>query len=232
MEKVTYEQIASVNAAIKTTNIRGKDYAEVNQRITAFRKVYPCGWIKTEIVSDEGGVCTFVAQVGTYADDGTKILLGMGHAQEKETASAINRTSYIENCETSAVGRALGMAGFGIASALCSAEELTSALAAQEAAQKSNGATRRAAAKKTAQTDEDKLTDDEQEAVDAAIKILDGVTDAETATAAIPSLAAVEHPSEKSRKLARRAAASHMEALGLIYDAEAKAYKAKQEVPG
>lgn len=91
---------------------------------------------------------------------------------------------------------------------------------------------KRAAAKKPAPADEDKLTrDEEQEAVNAAVKILDGVTDAETATAAIPALAAVEHPTEKSRKLARRAAASHMEALGLVYDAEAKAYKAKEEAP-
>lgn len=90
---------------------------------------------------------------------------------------------------------------------------------------------KRGADKKPAPADEDKLTDDEQSAVDIVGRILEGVTDAETATAAIPALSAVEHPSEKSRKLARRAAASHMEALGLVYDAEAKAYKAKEEAP-
>ncbi|MBQ1576314.1 MAG: ERF family protein [Oscillospiraceae bacterium] len=90
---------------------------------------------------------------------------------------------------------------------------------------------KRAAAKKPAPADEDKLTRDEQSAVDIVGRILEGVTDAETATAAISSLAAVVYPTEHSRVLGRRAAASHMEALGLVYDAEAKAYKAKEEAP-
>ena len=59
-------------------------------------------------------------------------LLGSGHAYEKESSSFINKTSYIENCETSAVGRALGMAGFGIDTSVCSAEELTNAINNQE----------------------------------------------------------------------------------------------------
>ena len=60
-------------------------------------------------------------------------ILGVGHAYEKEDSSFINQTSFIENCETSAVGRALGMAGFGIDVSIASAEELATALMNQGA---------------------------------------------------------------------------------------------------
>ncbi len=60
-------------------------------------------------------------------EEGTMRLLGTGTAYEKENSSFINKTSYIENCETSAVGRALGMAGFGIDTSIRSAEEMQNA---------------------------------------------------------------------------------------------------------
>ncbi len=135
---MTFDAIRKANEAIRTTDIKGKDYAEVNQRVKAFRMVYPTGYIETAIISLEGGVCTMQAVAG-YEDEKGRHALATGHAQEKEQASYINKTSYIENCETSAVGRALGMCGFGIDTALCSAEELNSALAAQEAPKKPQG---------------------------------------------------------------------------------------------
>ena len=55
-------------------------------------------------------------------------VLGTGYAYEKETSSFINKTSYIENCETSAVGRALAMVGIGTDASMCSAEELVNAI--------------------------------------------------------------------------------------------------------
>jgi hypothetical protein len=130
---ITFEDLQKANSAITTTNIKGKEYAEVNQRIKAFRMVYPEGFINPKMVSNEGGVCVFKAKVGYYDDNGLPKVLGTGHAYEKESSSFINKTSYIENCETSAVGRALGMAGFGIDTSVCSAEELGNALAQQEA---------------------------------------------------------------------------------------------------
>ena len=51
-----------------------------------------------------------------------------GYAQEKESSSFINKTSFIENCETSAVGRALGMCGFGIDTSIASYEEVQNAI--------------------------------------------------------------------------------------------------------
>ena len=130
MKEITYEQILKANETIKTTDIKGKDYAEVNQRIKAFRMVYPNGFILNEMTSNDNGVCIFKSSVGYY-DDGEQIVLGTGTAYEKENSTFINKTSYIENCETSAVGRALGMAGFGIDTSIASAEEVVNAIANQ-----------------------------------------------------------------------------------------------------
>ena len=91
----TFEDIKKANETIATTNIKGKEYAEVNQRIKAFRMVYPEGSIITELVELENGICTMRAIV----KDGENTL-GTGFAQEKESSSYINKTSYIENCET------------------------------------------------------------------------------------------------------------------------------------
>ncbi len=134
---IKYLDLAIANETIKTTDIKGKEYAEVNQRIKAFRMVYPDGIIDTQMISNENGVCIFKAQVGYYEDDvdGCVRWLGMGTAYEKEDSSFINKTSYIENCETSAVGRALGMAGFGIDVSVASAEEVANAIENQKITQ-------------------------------------------------------------------------------------------------
>ena len=123
-----YLDLAIANEQIKTTDIKGKEYAEVNQRIKAFRMLYPDGIIDTRMESNENGVCIFKAQVGYYEEDGCVRWLGTGYAYEKEDSSFINKTSYIENCETSAVGRALGMCGFGIDTSVASAEEVQNAI--------------------------------------------------------------------------------------------------------
>lgn len=123
MAEITYKDIEKVNKEIKTTDIKGKDYAEVPQRVTAFRKLYPQGTITTEILSIEDGICVMKATVSNNGE-----ILGEGTAYEKENGSFINKTSYIENCETSAVGRALGFAGFGVDVSIASAEEVINAI--------------------------------------------------------------------------------------------------------
>ena len=125
---ITFEEIKKANEQIKTTDIKGKEYAEVNQRIKAFRMCFPNGSISTEILFLADGIVTMKATVCN--EDGQ--VLGTGTAQEKETSSYINKTSYIENCETSAVGRALGMCGFGIDTSVASAEEVQNAIHNQE----------------------------------------------------------------------------------------------------
>ena len=124
-----YEDLKRVNSEITTTPIKGKNYAEVPQRVQAFRKLYPEGSIETELISNENGVCVFKA---TASFGG--VILGTGHAYEKENSSFINKTSYIENCETSAVGRALGFLGIGSETTMASYEEVANAQLQQETA--------------------------------------------------------------------------------------------------
>ena len=128
---ITYEQIKAVSDGIVTTNIKGKEYAAVNGRINAFRRLYPQGFITTDIVSMEAGVVVMKATCGYY-ENGQAVVLGTGMAYEREGSSNINKTSYIENCETSAIGRALGMAGLGINTAVASSEEVQNAIKQQE----------------------------------------------------------------------------------------------------
>lgn len=124
----TFERLQQANSSIMTTDIKGKEYAEVNQRVKAFRMVCPDGRIETEMISNENGICVFKASV---IDEAERVL-ATGTAYEKENSTFINKTSYIENCETSAVGRALGFAGFGIDVAIRSAEEEANAEIQQE----------------------------------------------------------------------------------------------------
>ena len=131
MGMVEYDQIERVNGLLKKTDIKGKDYIEVNQRIKGFKMIYPEGFIHTQLVSMADGICVMTAEVGYY-ENGEKRILGTGTAYEKESSSYINKTSYVENCETSAVGRALGMAGIGIDTSVASAEEVTNAINNQE----------------------------------------------------------------------------------------------------
>lgn len=124
---MNYKNLEEVNKDLKKTDIKGKDYVEVNERVKAFRRLFPEGIIDTQLISNENGVCVFKAQVGFYTEEGV-YWLATGHAQEKENSSFINKTSYIENCETSAVGRALGNAGIGIDTSIASAEEVSNAI--------------------------------------------------------------------------------------------------------
>lgn len=126
--KITYRDIEEANKSLNGTDIKGKTYIEVNQRIKAFRMLYPQGVIKTEMLKCEDGICVFKAEI--YDEKGT--LLATGTAYERENSTFINKTSYIENCETSAVGRALGMCGLGIDTSVASAEEVQNAMANQK----------------------------------------------------------------------------------------------------
>ena len=132
---IAYEQIEKANATLQPLDVKGKAYVEVNQRIKAFRMLYPQGSILTEMLSNENGICIFKATVGYTDEEGEFRPLGTGTAYEKEGATFINKTSYIENCETSAVGRALGMCGFGIDVSVASYEEVQNAINNQEKAE-------------------------------------------------------------------------------------------------
>jgi len=112
---------------LKTVDIKGKAYVMVNERIAYFRELYPTGTIITELLSSDSGTHLFKA---TCINDGT--IIGTGHASEKDGSTFINKTSALENAETSAVGRALGMCGIGIEASIATAEEVGNAVAQQE----------------------------------------------------------------------------------------------------
>ncbi len=117
--KVSYEQIQKANDEINAMKIGNKDYATVNERVKAFRKVYPAGSIenKVEEIRDD-----FV-RITTIIRDENGDVIATGTASETKKGM-VNSTSMLENCETSAVGRALGFAGFGIDSSIASGEDI------------------------------------------------------------------------------------------------------------
>lgn len=118
------EDIAKVNETLKSIDVKGKGYVQVTERIKAFRSICPNGTIKTDIINYDENSITMMASI--IDEDGR--LLATGYARERQDASFINKTSYVENCETSAVGRALGMTGIGIDASMASAEEVANAI--------------------------------------------------------------------------------------------------------
>lgn len=120
---------------MKTVNIKGKEYVEVNERVKYFRNSEDYkGWrIQTCMLGNDNGVCVFKAEIV----DNCGAVIASGHAYEREDSTDINKTSYIENCETSAVGRALGFLGIGIDISIASGDEVRNAVANQKS-EKSN----------------------------------------------------------------------------------------------
>lgn len=123
-----WSKIELANKSIQTTNIKGKEYAEVNQRVKAFRFVYPRGKIETKIINLDGDVGNRTCLMRCEIFDDLGNLLSTGYAEEKESSTFINKTSFIENCETSCIGRALGQSGFGIDTSIASYEEVENAI--------------------------------------------------------------------------------------------------------
>ena len=107
---ITREALEEINKELDSIPVKGKAYVMVNERVKAFRKLMPNGTITTDILSNDNGVVTMKT---TISDEEGRVL-ATGLSYEKEGNGNINRTSYIENCETSAVGRALGFLGIGI----------------------------------------------------------------------------------------------------------------------
>ena len=118
------------NYKFKTTNIRGKQYVEVNERIKFFRQEeqYKHWSLITEFPVLDSEQCVCKASIA----DTEHRIIATGHAHEVRGSSNINKTSYVENCETSAIGRALAMLGIGIDTSIASANEVSDAIAKQE----------------------------------------------------------------------------------------------------
>ena len=108
-------------------NIRGKEYLTVAYRIKQFRVDHPDWQIHTDIVHMDDDRVVVRAEIC----DSASVTIASGHAEEKRSSSQINQTSALENCESSAVGRALAFAGYG-GSEIASADEVQNAIYQQE----------------------------------------------------------------------------------------------------
>jgi hypothetical protein len=154
---------------------RFEDYVPVAERLEKFYQTFPEGRVTTAIVehSSESGFVLMRAEVYRSADDAAPA--ATGHAFEVRGESYVNKTSYVENAETSAVGRALALLGFEVKRGIASREELQktarmqSAGAGVAAASPAAGAAGGAAAKSSAATG---AKDDGGSAVDADAEIL------------------------------------------------------------
>lgn len=111
---MNWEQIEQVNKEIKTTDVKGNEYAEVKERVIAYRKLYPQGVICTELTFTENYV---LCEAKATNENGT--VIANGHARE-----LLNKAFAVENAETSAIGRALGFMGLGINTAIASKEDM------------------------------------------------------------------------------------------------------------
>ena len=113
---------------LKTVNIKGKEYVEVNERLIYFRKTYPNYSLTSEVLEKTDKSILILA---TISDDEGKVI-ATGMAEEEKGSTFINKTSYVENCETSAWGRALANFGIGLDTSVASANEVQNAIAQQE----------------------------------------------------------------------------------------------------
>lgn len=112
---------------LKTINIKGKKYVEVNERLKYFRSNYPNHSLLSEITHIDSEMVV----VRTQIIDPEDRILASGHAHEEKSASFINKTSYVENCETSSWGRCLANFGIGIDESVASANEVDIAIKKQ-----------------------------------------------------------------------------------------------------
>src|SRR6056300_86246 len=130
---------------LPTINIKGKEYVQVNERINEFwtNPKYEGLNFETVKTKDEfidridystgETVKTRVVEFRCVVFNSDKTIKVTGTAEEYENASFINKSSFKENCETSAIGRALGNLGIGIDTSVASAEEVSNAIANQKA---------------------------------------------------------------------------------------------------
>lgn len=108
-------------------NIHGKEYKTVAKRVDEFRKDHKTDMsiVTSIIVADEK---TVVMKAEISDKEGR--IIATGFAEEKRDASTINKTSALENCETSAIGRALANFGLG-GGEYASADEVANAISQQ-----------------------------------------------------------------------------------------------------
>jgi hypothetical protein len=81
------------------------NYETVEQRLVRWWAAYPNGRVYTCMMNYTGDACVFYAEL--YADKDDKVPVATGYAEEVKSDRGVNATSFVENCETSAIGRAI-----------------------------------------------------------------------------------------------------------------------------
>lgn len=107
----------------------GKGYTEVKERIKKLRVDFPGYDLHGEIVrvTDADIIIKYSVTSGTQSSGDYRVH-ATGFAHERMTSSGVNSTSHVENCDTSAMGRALGCFGIGVDTAFGSADEYKHAI--------------------------------------------------------------------------------------------------------
>tara|TARA_B110000967_G_C18783218_1_gene509405 strand:- start:141 stop:947 length:807 start_codon:yes stop_codon:yes gene_type:complete len=116
---------------IATINIKGKEYATVVSRVNHFRQesIYKNYSINTEVLfwdKDKDQIIIRATIFDNASDN--HLIIASGIAHEEKADRGVNATSYVENCETSAIGRALACLGIGVEDAYASAFEVEYAI--------------------------------------------------------------------------------------------------------
>ncbi len=95
-------------------NFNLQDYETVDQRIQRFYRDNPKGRITSDLVRLDGDVnaTRWIVRGAVYRDSENELPAGVGYASEVDGGPGANRFAALENCETSAIGRALANAGY------------------------------------------------------------------------------------------------------------------------
>lgn len=112
--------------ADKAIQFKGKDYVEVKERVIYFNETYPNGCIQTLKLESNDRV-EFKAIVIPDSDKPLRFFTGHSQASFADTTSFVNKTSAMENAETSAVGRALAFMSIGVIDSVASLDEINKA---------------------------------------------------------------------------------------------------------
>jgi hypothetical protein len=122
-----------MNLIDKAVDIKGKKYVLVSDRILYFNEHYPNGSINTELISQPEAKNIIVKATVYPNPQESTVRAFTGHSQATIGDGYINKTSALENAETSAVGRALAMMGIGVIDSIASVDEMKKAGAVDDA---------------------------------------------------------------------------------------------------
>ena len=121
---------------MKKINIKGKPYVEVHERVIYFRQNFGTKeemfGINTKIEEWDKVNKEVITKAWITDQKDRTVASGLAHEAQSDPNSFVNATSYVENCETSAIGRALAAMGIGIEDAYASADEVNRAIEQQE----------------------------------------------------------------------------------------------------